>query len=29
MASKSENDSMIVVLRFLYVYWLLKERLSL
>ena len=29
MASKSKNDSMIVVLRFLYVYWLLKERLSL
>ncbi len=29
MASKSENDSMIVVLRFLYVYRLIKERLSL
>ncbi len=29
MIFKSKNDSMIVVLRFLYVYWLLKERLSL
>ena len=29
MIFKSKNDSMIVVLRFLYVHWLLKERLSL